>query len=267
MIRFQKWHGIGNDFVLLDARGGAPAVDFAALAVAMCHRRRGVGADGLLLLSSSEGYHAQMRMWNPDGAEAEMCGNGVRCAGRIVGSPHVGRSCTLLTAAGPVQTTLQEDGQVAVDMGAARWDGASTEPMLDVSLRFAGLRGTAVSMGNPHLVIFVDDVTAVPLDYWGPRLERHPAFPARTNVHFVQVVSPSHVLQRTWERGAGMTLACGSGACASVAAGVRLKRLDQPVRVELPGGALQIDVDPAWRLTMTGPAERTFAGWFPWAEL
>lgn len=267
MIRFQKWHGIGNDFVLLDARGGAPAIDFAALAVAMCHRRLGIGADGLLLLLSAEGYHAEMRMWNPDGAEAEMCGNGVRCAGRIVGAARLGQPCSLLTGAGRVHTTLREDGQVAVDMGAARWDGVSTRPLLDASLGFGGLRGTAVSMGNPHLVIFVDDAKSVPLDEWGPRLERHEAFPERTNVHFVQVITRSHLRQRTWERGAGMTLACGTGACASVAAAVRLKLLDESVRVDLPGGTLLIDVDPGWRLTMTGPAERTFAGWFPWDGL
>lgn len=267
MIRFQKWHGIGNDFVLLDARGGAPEIDFAALSVAMCHRRLGVGADGLLLLASAENHHARMRMWNPDGVEAEMCGNGVRCAGWIVGENRVGRPCSILTKAGAIVTTRLDDGAVSVDMGAANWDGVTSRPLLDASVGVDNLCGTAVSMGNPHLVMFVDDVKHVPLDEWGPILERHPAFPDRTNVHFVQVLSSTHVLQRTWERGAGMTLACGTGACAVAAVGARLGRTANAVRIDLPGGTLRIEVDQDWKVTMTGPAERTFVGWFPWDEL
>jgi len=276
-LPFTKLQGCGNDYVVVDALRH-PVGDPAALARAVTDRRRGVGADGLLLALPSESADVRMRMFNPDGSEAEMCGNGLRCLARfaaqrgLVPDPAVLR---VETGAGVLDVRIREEAGrpllVSVDMGPPRLERAEI-PMLgepgrvvDEPLAVGGenVDLTAVSMGNPHAVLFVEDVAAAPLSQVGPRLENHTAFPRRTNVEFVQVLSRSEVRQRTWERGVGETQACGTGACAVVVAGVLSGRTDRAVTVHLVGG----DLDVTWReddhVLLTGPAVEVFDGAWP----
>jgi diaminopimelate epimerase len=271
VIQFVKMHGIGNDFVLLDGiRESFDGVDFADLSRKMCDRRRGIGADGILLAERA-GDDFRMRMWNPDGTESEMCGNGIRCFAKYLVDEGLSpsRKMKVETGAGTLEPVVQEDGLVRVDMGSAKmartdigiW-GAPDSTFVEQPIDFHGttMKGTAVSMGNPHLVLFVPDVSAVPLTEWGPTLEKHPLFPNRINVHFIQVLSRNHLKQRTWERGAGVTLACGTGACASAVAGRVTGRSEEQVTVSLPGGDLQIECREGEHVFMTGPAETVFEG-------
>ena len=267
MIAFVKAQGLGNDFVVLDGLRDPLPDDLPALARLLCDRRRGVGGDGLLVLDRGEAAPLRMRMWNPDGSTSEMCGNGLRCAAVVLRERgHASDDMTIETGAGLLRARVR-DGTVNVDMGVARLTrgeigmaGPAEETFVDVPLE--GDRATAVSMGNPHLVIFVSDVDAVDLARRGPELERHPLFPARTNVHFVQVMGPDEARVRVWERGAGATLACGTGACAVAVAGVETGRLARRATVRLPGGPLTIEVDDARRVAMTGPASVVFEGAF-----
>ncbi len=247
--------GIGNDFVMVDAiRDGFPAQAVATLARAVTDRRTGIGADGLILLERGQDAPFQMRMLNPDGSESEMCGNGIRCLARLLrdhghsSEPQV----AVDTGAGRLIVEIQEDGRVRVDMGVA------TEVFIDQPV--ATYRGTAVSMGNPHLVVFVDDVAVVNLEVEGPKLENDEAFPDRTNVHFAQVLASDRIRQRTWERGAGITLACGTGACAAAVAGFLNGKTVRKVTIELPGGDLDIEYAENGRVLMTGSAETVFEG-------
>ncbi len=247
MLPFTKMQGIGNDFVVLDALRDALTFD-PALVPALCDRRRGVGGDGVLLVEKGDAAPFRMRMWNPDGSESEMCGNGLRCAAALLRDRgHVEGPVEIETGAGVLRADFREGG-VAVDMGFAR--------LLDEG-KDAGI---GVSMGNPHLVLFVEDADAVDLAADGSRLEGHPDFPQRTNVHFAQILSPDEVRVRVWERGAGATLACGTGACAVAVAGVETGRLARRAIVRLPGGPLTIEVDESRRVTMTGPASTVFDG-------
>jgi len=258
--------GIGNDFVVVN-HADVKGADLSALAKWVSNRRTGVGADGLLVLNSNP---LEMHMWNPDGSEAEMCGNGVRCAAKRFADLGWSESeFEIGTGAGPIRLKVLADGRVAVEMGQAKFlrgeigmNGPSDQEFLDQPLE-GGLKGTAVSMGNPHLVIPVADVAAVDLAFVGPRLERLALFPNRVNVHFVQVLSRQKLLQRTWERGAGITLACGTGACAVAAASWKLGLSEKSVDVKLPGGHLQIDVGDDFSVTMTGPAVKVFEGALP----
>jgi diaminopimelate epimerase len=269
-MRFTKMHGIGNDFVMVDAveKPFAPSPEFAAR---VCDRRRGVGSDGLIVLERGSHAPFRMRMFNPDGSESEMCGNGVRCAALFLRDRgHLHDSAVKIeTGAGILELSILEDGCVQVDMGPARLTrgeigitGDPTDTFVRQPLDVSGvaLEGTAVSMGNPHLVIPVADVSAVPLEEWGPALERHELFPNRVNVHFVQVLSGGALLQRTWERGAGATLACGTGACAATVACHNLGLTDRRVTVSLPGGELLITYLDNGRVLMAGPAESVFEG-------
>jgi diaminopimelate epimerase len=268
-------HGIGNDFVMIDGvelfLGG---LDLAALSRSMCDRRFGVGADGIIIAERSEAAPYRMRMLNPDGSESEMCGNGVRCFAKFLrdkgynSEPEV----AVETGAGVLQLHIEEDGQVRVDMGLARltrgeigMERPATETFIDQPIEFLDQerRGTAVSMGNPHIVLFVEDVAAIALAEWGRALEHHPLFPARVNAHFVQRVDESHLIQRTWERGAGATLACGTGACACAVAAALTGRAGRDVEIELPGGKLRIEYLQDGRVMMTGPAETSFEGVWP----
>lgn len=270
MIRFTKMHGIGNDFVVVDAERCGSESGWPDLARAMCHRRFGVGSDGLLLISRATNADFQMRMLNPDGSESEMCGNGVRCVLRWLHREGWTQEpvVSLETGAGVLQLELTSNGWVRVDMGLARLLRGEIGMSGDPQAKFAdeplahssGLNGTAVSMGNPHLVVIVDDVKAVPLEVWGPELEAHSLFPNRVNVHFVQVLTPTSLRQRTWERGAGATLACGTGACAATVAAHVTGRSDSAVNVELPGGNLKIEYAPSGHVFMAGPAEFVFEG-------
>lgn len=274
MIPFAKMHGIGNDFVVVDAVLHPEAEPLALVAASdLCDRRFGVGADGVIVIGRGEGSALRMRMANPDGTEAEMCGNGVRCVALYAVDRGLAESpIALETAAGTLRLEVVAGRRVRVDMGPyslRRADlgmhGESDARFVDepvVAQGFSG-RGTAVSMGNPHLVFFVDDVASVPLDVLGPMLERHDAFPNRVNVHFATAETRRRLRQRTWERGAGATLACGTGACAVAVAGHVLGLSDACTTVALPGGELEIDVTNE-AVYMTGPAVEVFQGvWNP----
>lgn len=275
MIPFTKMHGIGNDFVLIDLLGESrPTVaDPAALACAVNDRRFGIGGDGLILVERGEQAPFRMRMFNPDGTESEMCGNGVRCVARLLADRgHAsGPEIALETGAGVLGLHLLSDGRVRVDMGRARLDAAeigmarTDGRFVDQPVSVGGqtLQGTAVGMGNPHLVLFVDSAKSVPLELWGPELEHHACFPKRVNVHFVEVVGPASLIQRTWERGAGVTLACGTGACACAVAAHITGRAERHVWIALPGGTLEIEYASDGTVWMTGPAEAVFEGSWP----
>lgn len=273
MIPFVKMHGIGNDFIMVDGIGSElPSTDFRELSKAVNDRRFGVGGDGLILLERGSSAPFRMRMFNPDGSESEMCGNGIRCFAKLLRDRGYSRdeSVDVETGAGTLTLTIEPSGWVRVDMGQARlkrgqipMTGNPEGTFLDEPIE--EFRGTAVSMGNPHLVIFTDDVAAVPLQAIGPRLEHHELFPNRTNVHFVQVLDQEHLIQRTWERGAGITLACGTGACAVAVAGYLTNRSRRDVDIKLPGGHLKVEYHEDGRVHMIGPAETVFTG--EWGSL
>ena len=275
---FSKYQGLGNDFLLIDARilGEIDSPDPNPEVIRqICDRRYGIGADGLILaLPPSQGGEVRMRIFNADGSEPEMCGNGIRCLARFLADRDgdgPGRRWLIETLAGTIVPELQADGSVRVDMGPPFLNPETVPTTLAVGpaglpqgvLMVADqtLAVAAAGMGNPHVVIPVADLDAVDLEALGPLLEQHEAFPARTNVHFVQVLSPDHLRMRVWERGAGPTLACGTGACATLVACHLLGLAERRARLDLPGGTLEIEWDgasgPVW---MTGPAEAVFHG-------
>ncbi|MDA1195409.1 MAG: diaminopimelate epimerase [Planctomycetota bacterium] len=263
-LPFAKMHGLRNDYVVLDAMAAAPA-DPAALARTLGDRRSGVGSDGLLLALPSARADLAMRMFNPDGSEAEMCGNGLRCLVFFAIARGLVPAEALLrveTGAGILSARIEsiEGGtaRVAIDMGSPH----VADPLALV-VDGAALELQRVSMGNPHAVLFVDDVARAPVERLGPRIECDPAFPARTNVEFVEVVDRGHVRQRTWERGAGETLACGTGACAVVVAAATTGRIERSARVSLAGGDLDIVWADDGHVHMTGPAVHVFDGVWP----
>ncbi len=272
-MHFAKYHGLGNDFVFVDASQETLA-DVSAVARTLCDRRRGVGADGLVLLRpQADGVH--MRIINSDGSEAEMCGNASRCVPLFAREKGWmgGDTLTLQTLAGPIVTRVQNwaRGLVSVNMGRPRLQrgqipvaGPAEEQAVNLTLSAAGQNwtGTAVSMGNPHFVIFVPDLAQVDLSQTGPLLQTHPAFPKKTNVEFVQVLDRHTLRMRVWERGAGITQACGTGACATAVAAQLTGRSDGPVQVVLDGGTLQIEWQPGQEVQMTGPAAKVFEGDF-----
>ena len=252
-------HGLGNDFVVVDARDSAFAFD-AGSARVVADRRTGVGCDQLIVVGPSDAADVSMRIWNADGSEVEACGNATRCVAALVG-----RDCTIETAGGLLFARLSGDA-VAVDMGAPRfgWDAIPLAYAVDtagVPVGWGPLdNGFAVNIGNPHIVFFVDDVDAVPLHEIGPQVEMDALFPQRVNVSIAQVVDRGHVRSRTWERGAGLTQACGTGACAVGVAAIARRLVDGPVEVRLPGGPLTIDWKPGGHIAMTGPAAHVFTG-------
>jgi diaminopimelate epimerase len=294
-MRFTKMHGIGNDYVYVDCFAQSTPADPPALAQKIADRHFGVGGDGLILICPSEKADARMRMFNADGSEAEMCGNGVRCVAKYVHDHGIARkpSLKIETGRGVLNLDLEIEGgkaqRVRVDMG---------EPILEagrIPVRFPGLiesdqvilaplvelrdpaaastwreqcgldiRITCVSMGNPHSVFFCEKPDQIPLESIGPYFERLPIFPKRINVHFVQVHSPKEVTMRTWERGSGITLACGTGASAVCVAGVLTNRTGRKILAHLPGGDLNLE----WNendnhVYMTGPATEVFSGEWP----
>ncbi|MBS1722084.1 MAG: diaminopimelate epimerase [Armatimonadetes bacterium] len=280
-MKFTKMHGIGNDFVMVNGFAEPiPESSVAELARRVCDRRFGVGSDGLIVAAPGTSEQFAMRMWNPDGSESEMCGNGIRCFASFVRDEGL-TSDTVIpveTGAGRLVVEIQADGRVRVDMGKA-WlrrgeigmTGPADETFIDQPLPSPDLsqfglpcqvHGTAVSMGNPHVVVFVADASTVVLDKAGPMLEHNELFPRRVNAHFVQVLDRSHVLQRTWERGAGATLACGTGACACAVASFLTGRSDKRCIVSLPGGDLEVEYADDGHVFMTGPADAVFEGEF-----
>jgi diaminopimelate epimerase len=267
-LQFTKMHGLGNDFILIDNRGNIP-IKFETLAQKLCERRFGIGADQLLLLEDSAAADYRMRIFNPDGSEVEMCGNGVRCTARFIRDKRIAVKEQLLieTKAGVVKTRWEKD-QVEVDMGEPVLEAENIPVKLEgrvisVPLALNGIRFeiTCVSMGNPHCLILVDDLAGFAVAEYGPKIEHHPLFPKRTNVEFVKVINQQQIEVRVWERGAGETLACGSGACASVVATVLNQLTQRRVRVRLPGGELGIFWSPEDnRVYMQGPSEYVFEG-------
>lgn len=274
-IPFTKMHGIGNDFVFVDRfRVVLADEDLAEFARATCDRRYGIGADGLILVEPIEALMQhdptrpgfRMRMLNPDGSVGGMCGNGVRCMAKFLAdNGYISGSDVEIAAADRLlHLVIQQDGRVCVDMGVAALTrgeigiiGEADESFLEQPV--GEYIATAVGMGNPHIVIFVDDVDSVDLTRVGPILEHHESFRNRTNVHFAQPTA--HGLKmRTWERGAGITLACGSGACSVGVAGFLTGRSGRDVIVSLPGGDLHIEYREDGRVFMTGPAETSFEG-------
>jgi diaminopimelate epimerase len=287
-MRFVKMQGAGNDYVYVDCIRQKPPRDPATLARLVSDRHFGIGADGLILVCPSERADARMRMFNADGSESEMCGNGIRCVAKFVHDHGIATKPQLTIETGRGVLTLDLHVQagkvqrVTVDMGEPILDADQIPTTLPgprvVNLPFSDIaaeggwqaacgldpRVTCVSMGNPHVVLFCQHVTDVPLETIGPVLENHPAFPRRVNVHFVQVHSPSEVTMRTWERGSGITLACGTGACAVCVAGSLTQRTQRRLLAHLPGGDLELH----WRednnhVYMTGPAVEVFQGDWP----
>jgi diaminopimelate epimerase len=274
-MRFTKMHGIGNDYVYVNTFDQKPPADPARLAIAISDRHFGVGSDGLILIGPSERADARMRMFNADGSESEMCGNGVRCVAKYIHDHGIAPRdrVTIETGRGVLTLDLEVEGgkarRVKVDMGApiVRASEIPTtlpgNPPVNVSLRVEGhsLAVTAVSMGNPHAVVYVEDVAAFPVEALGPILEHHPAFPRRVNAHFVEVLRSDEVKMRTWERGSGITLACGTGACAVCVAGILTGKTARKILAHLPGGDLELEwLDDSSPVFMTGPATEVFSG-------
>lgn len=252
-MKFSKWSGLGNDFVLVAAEDAA-GID----AVKWCDRRMGIGADGVVIVTPLGGRDFRMRIINSDGSEAAMCGNASRCVAKFI-SGHglgLGTKFDLHTLSGIVRTEINSDGTVTVDMGAPR-------PFLgEIALAVADKRFTAetVSMGNPHAVIFVRDIDAVDLSGWGPVLEHDSQFPDRCNIEFAQVLTPDRIRMRVWERGCGITAACGTGSCATLVAAQRKGLAGASAEIVLDGGSLFIRHEPGGNVFMTGPAAEIFEG-------
>lgn len=271
-MKFTKMHGIGNDFVMVN--GFSEPFDPASaqqLAVKLCDRKFGVGSDGLIAALPGRSEQFAMRMWNPDGSESEMCGNGIRCFANFLRDEGLTQESEIPveTGAGRLVVEVLAGNQVKVDMGRAKltrgeigMTGPEEDQFVDQELEGTSFRGTAVSMGNPHVVVFVTDLDAVDLAAIGPQLEHHSLFPKRVNVHFVQVLSNTHVKMKTWERGAGATLACGTGACSVAVASFLNGHTGRAVKASLPGGDLSLDYQEDGRVFMTGPSETVFVGEF-----
>ena len=261
-IPFTKMHGCGNDFVVIDARAGASALG-AETARALADRRRGIGFDQLIEILPGPA----MRIWNPDGSRSATCGNATRCVAALLGAESGERLLAIGSEGGDLLAELRPDGSVQVDMGAPRLDWrdiplARETDTLALPPLLPGLPPpAAASMGNPHATFFVADVDALDIPAIGPGLEHHALFPERANIGFAQVIGPDRLRLRVWERGAGLTLACGSGACAAVVNAVRRGLTARRVEVVLDGGSLVIE----WRaedghVLMTGPAVTTYTG-------
>jgi len=263
-LAFLKMHGLGNDFVVIDSRGRSPGlgpVVTPALARALGDRNRGVGFDQLAEIRDATGADFTLDFWNADGSRAGACGNATRCVADLVMRQTGADGVSLLTTRGGLSALRRADGLVSVNMGAPQLDWADIPLAHAVDPLHLPLPGdpVGVGMGNPHCVFFVPDADAVALTTDGPRFENDPLFPQKTNVEFVSQIAPDHLRMRVWERGAGVTLACGSGACA-VAVAAHLRGItDRKVRLDVDGGTLEID----WRddgVWMTGPVAHVFDG-------
>jgi diaminopimelate epimerase len=272
-IEFMKMQGLGNDFLIFDAppaAAGSP-LDSNKLR-ALADRHTGVGFDQALMLEAPRDPRARVfyRIFNSDGSEVEQCGNGARCVAALLyaRSPQLGRDLTMDSPAGLVHARIAEGGMVSVDMGVPDFDPRSLPmvadaPALTYRLEVDGsdIEFGAVSVGNPHAVLRVSDVISAPVALLGPRLERHARFPKRANVGFMQIVSRAHIRLRVFERGAGETQACGTGACAAVAVGRHQGLLDGEVRVDLPGGTAMVSwPGPDEHVWLSGPAATVFTG-------
>ena len=256
--RFLKMHGLGNDFVIFDARETPLDMD-ETRARALADRRTGIGCDQLIVLEPSTAADVKMRIWNSDGGEVEACGNASRCVATLVGG-----DCTIETDGGLISGSAS-DGAATVDMGYPRssWEEIPLAYPMDTARMPVGwedLRDPfAVNVGNPHVIFFVEDAAKVPLARLGPEIEQDPLFPERVNVN-VASVEDGAIQLRVWERGAGLTQACGTGACATAVAAISRKLVGSPVEVRLPGGSLTIEWTPGGTIRMSGPAAHAFSG-------
>ncbi|WP_341232492.1 diaminopimelate epimerase [uncultured Methylophaga sp.] len=279
MLKFSKMHGLGNDFVVIDAINQSVQLTTEQIRF-MADRHIGIGCDQLLLVENSDlkDVDFRYRIFNADGGEVSQCGNGARCFARYVRDNGLTTkdSIAVETASGVIYPTLQADGQVCVDMGKPRFSPEqvpfnvaeqsntymlAVEPGRQVEI-------AALSMGNPHAVLLVDDVTTAPVSELGPKIENHQQFPERVNVGFMQLIDHEHIKLRVYERGSAETTACGTGACAAVVSGIRRGILGRQVSVLLPGGTLEISwPDENSSVWMTGPAQHVFDGEIAWATL
>jgi diaminopimelate epimerase len=263
--RFHKMHGLGNDFVVIDARQ-VPVAMTTARARAIADRRTGIGCDQLILIEPSAVSDAKMRIFNADGGEVESCGNAARAVALLLGQP-----ATVETLGGTIRTEPGK-GCATVDMGEPRfdWDAIPLAYAMDtraMPLAWETLETpAAVNVGNPHAIFFVGDAGAVELERLGPVIERDPVFPERVNVNVASVTGKDHLTLRVWERGVGLTRACGTGACATAVAAIRAGLVQSPVTVTLPGGDLSIAWAPGGAITMTGPATHVFTGEANWDD-
>jgi diaminopimelate epimerase len=278
---FVKYQGLGNDFILVDNTKSKTPLYTPEQAIKLCDRNFGIGGDGLIFAMPGEnGCDYTMRIYNNDGSEPQMCGNGIRCMARYIVDEIEKKSVaseptyTIWTKAGKIVPKVTKTGSIRVDMGTpileaakvptklpATKDGAAVEATIEAA--GASYKATCVSMGNPHAVFFVDDLDKMDPAFAtvGPVMEKHPMFPERVNAEFVQVLSRTHLRMKVWERGAGPTLACGTGACATVVAAVLTGRAERACTVTLPGGDLHIEWSAAdGKIYMTGPADAVFSG-------
>ena len=277
-IEFIKMEGAGNDYVYLDLLKDSYDVDFSDLAKKIADRHFGVGGDGLVLMMESREADYRMRMFNADGSEAEMCGNAIRCVGKYLYDRAYldNREFSIETLVGIKNLSIFETDEdskavkLRVDMGEPVLKGRDIpvqfdmEPVIGVEVR--GYEGTAMSMGNPHFVIFVDEISDNHVLIDGPLLEKAPEFPNRINVEFVSVIDRDNIEMRVWERGSGETLACGTGACASAVASVLNDKTSREMNVKLLGGTLRIEWDEASNTVyMTGPATEVFSGTYSYS--
>ncbi len=270
-MKFTKMHGLGNDFIVLENLKGELSLKGEQITF-LCNRKFGIGADGLIIINPSQAHHIKMSFYNSDGTEVEMCGNGIRCFAKYVYDNNIVRKNPLYieTLAGLKITFLEikEDivTKVRVNMGTPIFECSKIpihlkqDNALNGKLDYKGqeIYYAALSMGNPHVVIFVENVEKYPVKEVGSFFENHPLFPSKTNVNFVEIINPNHIKVITWERGVGLTLACGTGTCASATVAVLKGLVNKKVRATLPGGDLHIEVKD--NIYMTGKAIEVFSG-------
>jgi len=266
-LRFTKMQALGNDFIVVDVRG-LRLRRLSWLSERLCHRKFGIGADQLSLLCNSKAADFKMRIFNADGSEAEMCGNGIRCLAKYIWDKKLrNQKLAIETLAGIIH--LEKKGElIRVDMGEPIFEPEkipvriSSKLIVNCPLEVEDRRFkiTCISMGNPHTIIVVKDVQSFPVNHYGPLIERHELFPKRTNVEFIEILNRKNIKMRVWERGVGETMACGTGACAVAVAGALMGLTEREVTVHLPGGKLLIEWAKDNHVYMTGPAVKVFGG-------
>ncbi len=274
-IAFRKMNGLGNDFVVLDARV-QPLVISETSAKAIADRQTGIGCDQLIVLENSADFDVRMRIWNAEGGEVQSCGNASRCIADLLFDEMGTNTATISTKGGLLIASKAGDKMVTIDQGVPKFgwkDIPLSEPFADtrhIEMQYGPIdhplihSPSVVNVGNPHCIFWVDDLDVVDLGRAGPMLENHPLFPERANISFAKVVARDHVILRVWERGAGLTKACGTAACATIAAGHRIKIIDDKCRITLPGGDLFMSVrENDGHVMMTGPVAYEFDGVLP----
>lgn len=274
-IPFRKMNGLGNDFVVLDARARPIAVTESS-AKAISDRKTGIGCDQLIVLEKSADFDVRMRIWNAEGGEVQSCGNASRCIADLLFNETAKNTATISTKGGLLMASKAGDKMVTIDQGVPKFgwkDIPLSEPFADtrhIELQYGPIdhplihSPSVVNVGNPHCIFWVEDLDVVDLSRAGPMLENHPLFPERANISFAKVIARDHIILRVWERGAGLTKACGTAACATMAAGHRIKIIDDKCRITLPGGDLLMAVrESDGHIMMTGPVAYEFDGVLP----